>query len=171
MQWVLAAAFVACVPAANWLISNVGTTCIPNGPCLVPVAPGIMAPSGVLVIGLALALRDAVQERMGRYAVLVCIALGALLTPFFAPPALAYASLAAFILSELLDFAVYDKLRRRALAVAVLLSGAAGAILDSVVFSYLAFGEVKWALGLIVAKTYASIVYAVWIAARRTRAA
>jgi uncharacterized PurR-regulated membrane protein YhhQ (DUF165 family) len=129
-----------------------------------------MAPSGVLVIGLAFALRDALQERAGRPFVLACIVAGAAVTPFFAPPALAVASLVAFLFSELLDFAIYDQLRRRALAMAVLLSGATGAVLDSVVFSYLAFGEVKWALGLIVAKIYASITYAAWIAMRRSAA-
>src|ERR1700694_1407194 len=53
------------IPAANWLIGNVGTICVPRGPCLVPVAPGILAPSGVLMIGLALVLRDLVQRRLG----------------------------------------------------------------------------------------------------------
>ena len=47
----LAASFLATIPAANYLIGNVGTVCIPNGPCLIPVAPGLMAPSGVLMIG------------------------------------------------------------------------------------------------------------------------
>ena len=46
--------FGLCIPAANWLIGNAGTVCVPNGPCLIPVAPGLMAPSGVLMIGLAL---------------------------------------------------------------------------------------------------------------------
>src|SRR6478735_4336179 len=57
--------FCLTIPAANWLIGHVGTVCVPNGPCLVPVAPGIMAPSGVLMIGLALVLRDLVQRRLG----------------------------------------------------------------------------------------------------------
>src|SRR6516165_6881570 len=56
-------AFMACIPIANWMIGNVGTTCIPNGPCLVPVAPGLMAPSGVVMVGLALVLRDPLQRR------------------------------------------------------------------------------------------------------------
>ena len=47
------ALFTACIPSANWIIQNVGTTCVPNGPCLIPVAPGLMAPSAVLVVGLA----------------------------------------------------------------------------------------------------------------------
>ena len=47
--------FLASVPFANWLIQHVGTVCVPAGPCLVPVAPGLMAPSGVLAAGAALA--------------------------------------------------------------------------------------------------------------------
>jgi hypothetical protein len=57
--------FALCIPAANWMIGNLGSFCVPNGPCLIPVAPGIMAPSGVLMIGLALVLRDLVQRRLG----------------------------------------------------------------------------------------------------------
>ena len=37
--------FALCIPAANWMIGNLGSFCVPNGPCLIPVAPGIMAPS------------------------------------------------------------------------------------------------------------------------------
>ena len=39
-------AFGLCIPAANWMIGHVGTTCMPNGPCLVPVAPGLLHPAG-----------------------------------------------------------------------------------------------------------------------------
>lgn len=159
----LAGGFLVCIPIANLLIGNVGTTCVPNGPCLIPVAPGLMAPSGVLMIGAALALRDAVQERMGRAWVAGLIAAGATLSLLFSPPALAVASAVAFLLSELLDFAIYDRFRRRAMWVAVLASGVAGAIADSLLFSWLAFGTVKWATGLILAKIYASILFAIWL--------
>jgi hypothetical protein len=158
----LSASFLACIPAANWLIGNVGTTCIPNGPCLIPVAPGLMAPSGVLIIGAALALRDALHETVPRWAVAGLIAGGAALSLAFSPPALAMASAVAFLLSELADFAVYDRLRRRAMWVAVLASGCVGAVLDSLLFSALAFGTVKWAPGLILAKCYASAGFAAW---------
>lgn len=170
-RYLTAAAFLACIPAANWLIGNVGTTCIPNGPCLIPVAPGLMAPSGVLMIGAALALRDAVQEALGRAWVLALVLAGAGLSLAFSPPALAIASAVAFLMSELADFAVYDRLRKRALAWAVLASGIVGAILDSLLFSWLAFGTVAWAPGLIVAKIYASALFALWLAVRRTQAA
>jgi hypothetical protein len=160
--WLLSASFLATIPAANFLIGNVGTVCIPSGPCLIPVAPGLMAPSGVLLIGAALALRDALHERLPRYAVAGLIAAGAVLSLAFSPPALAIASAVAFLLSELADFAVYDRLRKRALWAAVLASGFVGAVLDSVLFSALAFGTVKWAPGLILAKCYASAGFAAW---------
>ena len=165
-QIVLAGAFLGCVPAANWLIGNVGTVCVPQGPCLIPVALGMMAPSGVLLIGAALALRDALHEAAGRTWVLACLIGGVVLSLMFSPPALAIASAAAFLLSELADFAVYDRMRRRGLALAVLLSGAIGAVADSLLFSMLAFGTAKWAPGLILAKFYASLAFAIWIAVR-----
>src|SRR5690606_34986563 len=121
------AAFIACVPAANWLIGNVGTVCVPQGPCVIPVAPfGITAPSGVLVIGLALVLRDLVQRRLGKLWVLGAILAGAALSGFVAPPALVAASVAAFLLSELADFAVYTPLQRRGLIRAVIISSLVG---------------------------------------------
>lgn len=169
IRYLIAGAFLGCIPAANWLIGNVGTTCVPDGPCLIPVAPGLMAPSGVLMIGVALALRDVVHEQFGRLWVTILVGAGATLSLLVSPPALAVASAIAFLLSELADFAVYDRLRRRQMAVAVLLSGIVGAIFDSLLFSYLAFGTVGWAPGLILAKLYASVAFALWLTIRRRR--
>ena len=64
-KYLTIAAFTLTIPAANWLIGNVGTMCIPDGPCLVPVGFGLAAPSGVLMIGIALVLRDALHEQGG----------------------------------------------------------------------------------------------------------
>src|ERR1700674_5018814 len=94
------AGFIACIPMANWLIGNVGITCVPNGPCLIPVAPGLIAPSGVLMIGLALVLRDLVQRRLGRLWSVGAIVVGAVLSGAIAPPALVVASALAFFFSE-----------------------------------------------------------------------
>ena len=49
--------FILTIPAMNWVVMNVGTVCTADGPCLIPVWPGIMAPSGVLMAGVALVLR------------------------------------------------------------------------------------------------------------------
>ena len=69
-------AFMACIPIANWLIGHVGTVCVPNGPCLIPVAPDVLTPSGVLMIGLALVLRDLVQRRLGKLWAVAAILMG-----------------------------------------------------------------------------------------------
>lgn len=149
------AAFIACVPAANWLIGNVGTVCVPQGPCLIPVAPfGITAPSGVLMIGLALVLRDLVQRRLGKSWTLGAIAVGAALSGLIAPPALVMASAVAFLLSELADFAVYTPLQKRGLIRAVLLSSLVGLCVDSVVFLYLAFGSLDYLAGQVIGKAW-----------------
>ena len=148
-------AFLGCVPLANWLILNVGTTCVPNGPCLVPVAPGVMAPSGVLTVGVALVLRDVVQRCLGLRFGLIAIAAGTALSAFVAPVSLVAASGTAFALSELADFAVYTPLQRRRLMLAVVASSMAGLVVDSVVFLSLAFGSLELLLGQIVGKAWA----------------
>ena len=142
------------IPAANWLIGNAGTVCVPNGPCLVPVAPGVMAPSGVLMVGLALVLRDIVQRRLGAKAALIAIAVGALLSGLLAPPAIVIASMAAFLLSELTDFAVYTPLQRRHFVAAVAASGLIGLVVDSIVFLQLAFGSLDFIGGQIIGKAW-----------------
>lgn len=146
------AAFIACIPLANWMIGNVGTFCVPDGPCLIPVAPGLKAPSGVLMIGLALVLRDLVQRRLGKLWALGAIVAGAALSAAVAPPALVLASAMAFLLSELADFAVYTPLQAKRLILAVIASSAVGLVIDSVVFLYLAFGSLDYLAGQVVGK-------------------
>lgn len=146
------ALFTACVPAANWLIQNVGTFCVPKGPCLIPVAPGLTAPSGVLLVGVALVLRDLVQRRLGMTWAIGAIVAGGILSAFFAPPALVIASVAAFLLSELADLAVFTPLQRRGLVAAAVASSFVGLVVDSIVFLWLAFGGLQFLAGQVVGK-------------------
>lgn len=166
MRYLTFIAFLATIPAANWLIGNVGTTCIPNGPCLVPVAPGLMAPSGVMMIGLALVLRDAVQQLLGLRWAVAAIACGVVLSALIAPSALVLASAVAFLLAESLDLAVYMPLRKRNLGLAVLASGAVGALVDSAAFLFIAFGSLDYLAGQVVGKLWmsalAAVVLMVW---------
>ncbi|MCU4180993.1 VUT family protein [Bosea sp. BH3] len=148
------AAFALTIPAANWLIGNAGAVCVPNGPCLVPVWPGVMAPSGVLMVGLALVLRDVVQRRLGALAGLGAIAVGTLISAWLAPPAIVIASASAFLLSELADFAVYTPLQRRRFVTAVFASSVVGLVVDSIVFLHLAFGSLDYLSGQIIGKAW-----------------
>ncbi|MGA8947257.1 MAG: VUT family protein [Pseudolabrys sp.] len=146
--------FCLTIPAANWLIGHAGTVCVSNGPCLVPVAPGIMAPSGVLMIGLALVLRDLVQRRLGVEFGIGAIIVGAAISAGLAPPSLVVASAAAFLLSEFADFAVYTPLARRRLVAAVVASSVVGLVVDSIVFLWLAFGSLEFLIGQIIGKLW-----------------
>lgn len=139
--------FAATVPLANWMIGNVGTDCTPAGPCTIPVGFGLQAPSGVLVVGAALVLRDLVQEGGGVRAALAAIAIGTAIAALVAPPALVLASAVAFLLSELTDLIVYTPLRRRRPGIAVVASGFAGALVDSALFLWLAFGSLDYLAG------------------------
>ncbi|WP_223566918.1 VUT family protein [Agrobacterium tumefaciens] len=154
----LTAAFAATIPLANWLIGNVGTVCIPQGPCLLPVGFGLTAPSGVLVVGASLVLRDMVHEAGGAKAALIAIGLGGILSAFFAAPTLLIASVLAFVLAELADLAVYAPLRERRLMLAVLLSGIAGSVVDSAVFLWVAFGSLDYIAGQTVGKLWMTLL-------------
>jgi uncharacterized PurR-regulated membrane protein YhhQ (DUF165 family) len=150
-------AFVLTVPAANWLIGHVGS-CIPNGPCLIPVGFGLMAPSGVLMIGLALVLRDIVHREFGVIWAVGSILVGGILSALFSPAPLVIASTTAFLLSELADLMVYAPLYRKRLIAAIVASGIVGAIVDSAVFLFLAFGSLDYLPGQVVGKLWATLL-------------
>lgn len=165
----LFAAFAATIPAANWLIGNAGVACVPAGPCLIPVGFGLMAPSGVLLIGAALVLRDAIHETAGAKWAFAAVVLGCALSLLTSHPALALASAVAFAVAEMADFAVYSKLRARGRAAAVFTSGVVGAALDSALFVYLAFGSLDFSAGTTLAKIYASAAVGAWLWVRGRR--
>jgi uncharacterized PurR-regulated membrane protein YhhQ (DUF165 family) len=161
--------FCLTIPAAHWMIGHVGTVCVPNGPCLLPVAPGIMAPSGVLMVGAALVLRDLVQRRLGVEFGIGAIVVGAMISAGLAPASLVIASTAAFLLSEVADFAVYTPLARRRLVTAVVASSIAGLVVDSIVFLWLAFGSMEFLLGQIVGKLWMVLLAVPFVAFLRRR--
>jgi len=169
---VFLAGFGLCIPAANWLINNAGTLCLPDGPCLIPVAPGVMAPSGVVMIGLALVLRDLVQRRLGLAWAAGAILAGAALSALLAPPALVIASAVAFFLSELADLAVYTPLQRRRLILAVVASSLVGLVVDSLLFLQLAFGSLEFLAGQVIGKAWMVLLAVpfVWWLRRHDRA-
>ncbi len=166
------ALFAFTIPAANWMIGHVGTKCVPNGPCLIPVAPGLMGPSGVIMIGLALVLRDLVQRRLGVTAAFIAVVIGALISAALAPPALVVASAAAFLIAETADLAVYTPLQRRGLVLAVLASSMVGLVVDSIVFLQLAFGNLDYLMGQVVGKAWmvlAALPFIAWLRRRDER--
>lgn len=147
----LFAGFVATVAGANWALGRYG---------VVPVAPGLEAPAGVWFAGLAFGLRDALHERAGRTCVLAAVAVGAALAYFLDDAVtlpgglvpIAVASAVAFGLSELADLAVYEPRRLRSWPTAVAASNVVGAVVDSALFLWLAFGALDHMTGQVVGK-------------------
>jgi len=141
---ILVVAYLGTIVLANWLITRFG---------VVPVGFGLLAPAGVYAAGLAFTLRDLVHERFGVRWTIGAIVGGAALSTVLSPR-LALASGTAFLLSELLDLAVYAPLRRRRWLTAVVASNLVGLTVDSMVFLWLAFGSWQFLLGQIVGKAW-----------------
>ena len=149
LRLTLAAAYLGTIIAANWAITRFGA---------VPVGFGLMAPAGVYFAGLAFTLRDLLHEAGGRAWVVLAILVGAALSFAVASPALAVASAAAFGLSELADFAVYEPLHRRRWLVAVAASNVVGLVVDSALFLWLAFGTLAYLPGQIAGKAWMTLL-------------
>jgi queuosine precursor transporter len=189
--------YASTVPIANWMIDNVGTEAFPGGPHVIPVGFGFDAPSGVLAIGVALAARDAVQRLAGKRVALAAIAVGVALSFLVASPALATASAVAFMLGELADFFVYTPLAERSrrmerktvrrysgahawdahyvkpaaswwLPLAILASGAVGAVVDSLVFLQIAFGSTMFWQGQVIGKAWVALAAALGVLSWRS---
>lgn len=136
--------YILTIFAANLAITALG---------IVPVGFGLMAPAGVYFAGLAFSLRDALQETLGRRWVIAAILIGALVSAGLSAQ-LALASGLAFLVSELADFMVYTPLRQRNWLGAVVASNTVGAIVDSALFLWLAFGSLEFLAGQIVGKLW-----------------
>ena len=166
--WLALGAYTATILGANWAIGNLGR-CDGQGPCVIPVGFGLLAPSGVLFVGAALFARDLVQQTLGRWWSVVAIIVGAGLSYLISAPFVALASGIAFLLSELADFGIYTPLRQRHLPAAVLASGLVGGLVDSAVFLLVAFGSLEFLAGQWLGKTEMTILATllVWGASKR----
>ena len=155
-------AYAAAIVAANRLTFRYG---------LIPVGFGLTATAGTYCAGCALMLRNQVQDLLGRTFVAAAILAGAALSALFSPT-LALASGTAFATGELIDTALYTPMRRIGWARAVLAASLLGAILDTLVFLYIAGipATGRSIAGQLIAKAWAVWVPVVFVAfSRRVR--
>ena len=151
------ALFILSIPAANWAFQRWG---------VVDVAFGLQAPAAALVVGFTFLARDYVHRAWGWLACIGAIAGGTLLSFGLADQRLALASGAAFLFSELADLTVLQRLRERGWSRAVTASNIVGAVLDSIIFLWVAFGSLAFFWGQLAAKLVCTIV---WLAVRELR--
>jgi uncharacterized PurR-regulated membrane protein YhhQ (DUF165 family) len=155
--------FLAMMPLANYFIGNIGTKCIEDGPCLIPVGLGWMAPSGVLFIGVSLVLRDMLQEMWGWKVTILAVVIGAIVSYYTSNPYVAVASAVSFFIAEVLDTGVYTPLRKYGATMAVFFSGIVGAFFDSMLFMYVAFGSLDFSFGNFLGKIYATVAATIFV--------
>jgi queuosine precursor transporter len=158
LGWIGFILFCLMVPLSNWLIMNVGTSFTKSGIGLIPVWPWpyLDTASGVLAAGLAFVLRDFTQRYLGLMYSLLAIAIGAVLSYVFTvgPTQIIIASVAAFVIAESIDTAVYTPLMKRGFFIAAIGSSLVGMVVDSIVFLQLGLGNLKYLPGQVVAKAY-----------------
>lgn len=123
------AGFLACIVLANFATSRFG---------LVPVGFGLIATAGTYFAGLTFVLRDSVHDGFGARWTLVLIAAGAGLSYLVADPRIAIASGVAFACSEAADLTIYSPLRRHGYVRAAVASNVAGAVVDTLLFLWIA---------------------------------
>lgn len=113
--------------------------------------------------------RDVVQRTIGRRWSLLIIVPGAILTALL-DVRLAVASASAFLFSESVDFLVYTPLQRRGFVRAVVASGLAAAVVDSLLFLAIAGIPLAVALpGLLLGKCWVMLLAAPVVAFLRAR--
>jgi len=156
MKYLPVVGYIGSILLANWLIATFP-------PIVVWPWPELRAPAGVLAAGFVFSFRDLTQETLGRWFSILAILIGAVLSyvvtseaSLGGPLSLAVASGTAFLLSELLDFAVYTPLRRHGWVRAIIASNLVGQVVDSLVFLAAAFGPagLMFLAGQIVGKAW-----------------
>lgn len=125
------ALYVAAIPFTNWLFDYVGVLPLPG-------TSYVFHPLAFLV-GFWLVLRDFAHRELGDTWIFAPVFAGMALSYLTSSPRVATASALAFLVSELVDWAIF-KYSQRPLHQRILLSSAASVPVDSILFSGIAFG-------------------------------
>ena len=161
MKYAATLALLATIVLANWLTTEFW---------FVAVGFGLTATAGTYAAGVALGIRDVLQDHAGRAWVLGTILVGGGISYLIADPFIALASAVAFTVSELVDWGVYTPLRANAAegtnrwSGAVIGSNFVGAVVDTAIFIGIAFGAaaISGAMaGQLVGKFWASLLIVV----------
>lgn len=159
----LAVAYIGLAVLANWLAARY----------IWPVGFGYVAPGGVFAIGAVLVTRDWINQLAPKLSLALIPVASAIsyaigeAAGWTALQKIALASVAAFCISEFVEFLVFTPIRRRSLTLGVALSGSVGIALDSYVFLTLAFGSLAFFAGQMIGKGEALAAGVLLTAARR----
>ena len=159
MKYLNSVAYVLHIVLVNWLFTVVPLVELPGGTMWPPVS---------LLVGFIFVARDFAQREVGHW-VLALMAIGVMLSYFMASPQVALASATAFLISELLDWAVYTY-TKRPLSERILYSSVLGTPVDSIVFlTMLGYFSIVGAAAMTVSKLLGAFV--VWWLIRKREVA
>ena len=155
MRYLNTALYIASIVLVNWAFIVVPPVPIPGGALWPPVA---------LLVGFIFVIRDFAQREIG-HCVLVAMGVGVVLSYFMASPEVAMASATAFLISELVDWAVYS-FTGRPLSQRVLWSSLVATPIDSAVFlAMVGFFSIVGVLAMTLSKLVGALI--VWWLIRR----
>ena len=123
MRYKFTVLYVALIVAVNYAFIVVPLVKLPDGTMWPPVS---------LLVGFVFVARDFAQRKIG-HKVLLAMLVGVAISYFMANPFVATASAAAFLISELVDWAVFTY-TKRPLSQRILFSSLLGAPADSAIF-------------------------------------
>lgn len=115
--------YLACIPFVNWGFDKIQTVPLPTGGDWHPLT---------VVTGLTLVVRDFAQREVGHY-IFLFLGIGLILSYMTSDPTVAFASTCAFLISELIDWALFTFLKIP-LSRRVFISTAISAPIDAAVF-------------------------------------
>lgn len=139
---------------ASILVLNIGFSYVP----MIDLGFGLLSPMALLA-GAVFVLRDFAQRQVGHY-VLYGMAAGAILSYLLADPFVASASVVAFVLAELVDWAIYT-VTKKPFRERVLISSLISTPVDTLVFLFIITGLTTGTFVLMVLSKMVAAV-AVW---------
>ena len=158
MKFLQTGIYIALIVAVNWAFSVVDPVILPNGAAWPPVS---------LIVGFIFVSRDFAQREIGHWVIIAMLAGGAI-SYFMASPQIAMASVAAFLVAEFIDWAVYT-FTGRTLSQRILLSSIVATPVDSAVFLYMAGFGSPFAVLIQTLSKLAGAVIVWWIVRQREK--
>ena len=123
-MWVVL--YVVCIVLVNWTFTVLAPWSTPLGDLYI----------ANVIVGFVFVLRDYAQREVGHKILLATLVAG-VITYFMVDPAIAVASITAFVISEMADWAIYS-FTKRPLQSRILISSLVSVPLDTLAFQHLA---------------------------------
>ena len=164
LKWT--AVYIATIPAVNYAFIHAPFIDLPGGGNFTPLS---------IIVGLILVLRDFVQREIGHF-VFIPLIIGAALSYWLAGPEIALASGLAFLISEVIDWAIYT-FTKKPLSARIMLSSMVAAPIDTIVFmigvsmTVDGFMQVSTLIAMIVSKLFGAYIVYLLVKNREVKAA